>query len=130
MTSFLISSGASPITLDEIRTAVGLQSHSLDGLILAAIAHHSIQHEIVPTTWNEDERATERRRAKGHTPVEIWDVPGGRRLVSYSPTERQIDVCRQRIVVWLLQQDDVHFAREKEIASRLANARISIGYSA
>ncbi|MCK9361776.1 hypothetical protein M0Q28_06170 [Patescibacteria group bacterium] len=125
MLSQLISTGAIPITLDEIRTAVGLNSRELDGLLLAKITSQCVWDGIVPATWNEDEEATARQQTRGFEPVAIASS-GGHRLVTYAPTARQVEVVRQKIVVWLLQQDDVHAVRESEIAERLANARILI----
>jgi hypothetical protein len=123
MLSQLISTGAIPITLDEIRVAVGLQSHELDGLILAKITSQCVWDGIVPATWSEDEEATERQVNNGRDPVAIASS-GGQRLVTYSPTPRQVEVVRQKIIVWLLQQDDVHRVREREIAERIAGATI------
>jgi hypothetical protein len=126
MTSLLISSGAIPISTEEVRTAIGLITHDLDGLIAAAIAHHCADAEIIPTTWKEDGAVTRRQIEKGHRPIAIQTDPLGRRLVTYAPTQQQVETTKQRIAIWLLQQDDVHLAREREIAERLVTARISI----
>jgi len=125
MLSQLISTGAIPITLGEIRSAIGLQSHELDGLLLAKITSQCVWDGIVPATWAEDEDATERQRTRGFDPIAVTSS-WGRRLVTYAPTERQVEVVRQKIIVWLLEQDDVHRVREREIATRLANATIAI----
>lgn len=126
MLSQLISTGAIPITLDEIRLAIGLQSHELDGLITAKITSQCVWDGIIPATWAEDEEATERQCERGFDPIAIASDAAGRRLVTYSPTARQVEVVRQKIVIWLLEQDDVHRVREREIAGRLANATIAI----
>jgi hypothetical protein len=126
MLSQLISTGAIPISLGEIRTAIGLQSHELDGLITAKITSQCVWDGIVPATWAEDEDATQRQRTRGFDPIAISTDETGRRLVTYAPTARQVEITRQKIIVWLLQQDDVHRVREGEIAQRLAGARISI----
>lgn len=121
---YLMKRGSCPISLDEVRAALGLTSRHVDGVILAGIASLTTMsvRPVVFEVWaiRDDDRFEERSTHYG-TPSLIGEPrrlndqdPALYRDCTYLPDDEAVITTRTRILNWCRNQHDIHAAIEAD----------------
>jgi len=130
MPQYLIDTGDCPITVEDIRIAVGLDTDQFDGLIASEIEHACIgammrrpPRPIRRETWMVDADNVDVFGVPCKVgPVEHYASKPMRTCV-YAPDAAMLVKARNRILTMLLRHDDVDLYMVRNLPDALASIR-------
>lgn len=116
MTTYLIKQDSMPITVDEIRAEIGIETHALDLLISAGIASCCIMANAVGATWAisvGDDITRYGKPVSVGEPHQFDGIPDRRFFVdvTYAADPERVAKARRAILRWCDNQDDIYMAK-------------------